>query len=64
MRVFLNLYISNLNNIGVGVGEMTRQGRVLVVLLEDWNLVQAPIFTGSKSTFSSNSRQSNAFFIM
>lgn len=27
MSVFLNLYINNLNNIGVG--EMTRQGRVL-----------------------------------
>lgn len=58
MSVFLNL-----NNIVVRVGEMTRQGRVLVVLLEDWSLVQAPIFTGSKSTFNSNSRQSNAFIM-
>lgn len=70
MSIFLNLYISNLNNIVIGVGEMTHQGRVLVVLLEDWSLVQAPIFTDSKSTFNSNFRHltfnsnSNAFFIM
>lgn len=62
MSVFLNLYISNLNNIVIGVGEMTCQGRVLVVLLEDgvwskhpFSLVQNP---------PSNSRQSNAFFVM